>query len=153
MKHKVLEQMLVLEEELQFKYFNNHTAWEIGCAIKKVAEKNGLSVVIEIFCFGQILFSYAMSKTSIEHQNWVRRKRQAVLCYGQSSYYLGQYNAFRQRKFEEQAHIDANEYCAHGGSFPIRIKHCGLVGAVTVSGLPQIDDHNLVIGVLRGYLK
>ncbi|WP_336314494.1 heme-binding protein [Vibrio tubiashii] len=51
-----------------------------------------------------------------------------------------------------QAHIDATEYCAHGGSFPVRIKHCGVVGAITVAGLPQLDDHNLVVSVLRKYL-
>ncbi|MGX9522529.1 heme-binding protein [Vibrio mediterranei] len=67
------------------------------------------------------------------------------------SYYHGQYNASKLRKFEHQAHHDAKKYCAHDGSFPIRIKGSGLVGAITVSGLPQADDHSLIVNTLRGY--
>ncbi|MGR5361322.1 heme-degrading domain-containing protein [Vibrio mediterranei] len=144
-------QFLEQEIELQFAQFNNETAWTLGCAIKQETEKLSASVAIEIYAFEQVLFSYAMPETSKDHQDWVRRKRQSVLRYGHSSYYLGQYNASKQREFENQAHIDAREYCAHGGSFPIRIKGSGLVGAITVSGLPQADDHNLVVNTLRGY--
>ncbi len=151
MSSEHLTQLLAQETELQFAQFNNETAWKLGCEIKQETEKLSESVAIEIYAFEQVLFSYAMLKTSKDHQDWARRKRQSVLCYGHSSYYIGQYNATKQREFESQAHIDAREYCSHGGSFPIRIKNCGIVGAITVSGLPQEDDHNLVVNTLREY--
>ena len=37
---------------------------------------------------------------------------------------------------------------SHGGSFPIRVQNAGLVAAVTVSGLPQRADHELVVEAL-----
>ena len=40
------------------------------------------------------------------------------------------------------------DYACHGGSFPIQVKGGGCVGVVTVSGLPQRDDHILVVQVL-----
>ena len=33
----------------------------------------------------------------------------------------------------------------HGGSFPVNVENAGIIGAVTVSGLPQLQDHLLVV--------
>ncbi len=151
MSSENLTQLLAQETELQFAQFNSKTAWKLGYAIKEATEKLSASVAIEIYAFEQVLFSYAMPGTSKDHQDWARRKRQSVLRYGHSSYYLGQYNSSKQREFENQAHIDVREYCAHGGSFPIRIKGSGVVGAITVSGLLQEDDHILVVNTLREF--
>ena len=45
--------------------------------------------------------------------------------------------------FEEQMRLDPDEYAAHGGGFPITVRGVGVVGVVTVSGLPQLEDHAL----------
>ena len=37
---------------------------------------------------------------------------------------------------------------SHGGSFPITVDGVGCIGVVTVSGLPQRDDHELVVEAL-----
>jgi uncharacterized protein (UPF0303 family) len=49
---------------------------------------------------------------------------------------------------------DLNEadYAWHGGCFPIRVEGQGVVATVTVSGLPQRDDHKLVTDVIADYL-
>jgi uncharacterized protein (UPF0303 family) len=43
-------------------------------------------------------------------------------------------------------------FAAHGGAFPIRIKDVGVVGTVTVSGLPQADDHAFVTEMIGAFL-
>ena len=153
MNTDMLNALLMQEDELQLHYFNHRTAWELGNLIKLAADKLSAAVAIEIYAFEQVLFSYAMQGTAKDHQEWLRRKRQSVLRFGHSSYYQGQYNASKNRDFEAQPHIDPKEYCAHGGSFPIRVKNSGMVGAVTVSGLPQEMDHQLVIDGLREVIK
>ena len=44
--------------------------------------------------------------------------------------------------------LDPRDYTAHGGCFPIRVRGTGMVGTVTVSGLPQKEDHALVVETL-----
>lgn len=149
MNDEILTELLTQEEELQFHYFNNATAWELGNLIKIAAEKLSVSVSIDVYAFEQVVFSYAMPGTSKDQQDWIRRKRNSVMRFGHSSYYQGQYNAAKNRDFEAIPYLDPKEYCAHGGSFPIRIKNCGIIGAVTVSGLPQETDHQLAVDAIR----
>ncbi|WP_432468342.1 heme-degrading domain-containing protein [Agarivorans sp. Z349TD_8] len=149
----ILPDLLLQESELQFERFNNQTAWQLGCKLKELAEEKNVLIAIEVYAFNQNLFSYAMHGTQLDNQHWIKRKRQTVLRFGHSSYYVGQYNQAKNRAFEQQAHINAYEYCAHGGAFPLRIKDCGLVGVVTVSGLPEEEDHQMVIDALTGLVK
>jgi uncharacterized protein (UPF0303 family) len=44
--------------------------------------------------------------------------------------------------------LPTNDYASHGGSFPLIVKGAGVVGSVTVSGLPQRADHELVVEAL-----
>lgn len=153
MNSEILTELLAQEDEIQLSHFNNHTAWELGHLIKLAAEKLSVSVAIEVYAFEHVLFSYFMHGTNKDNHDWIKRKRQTVMRFGHSSYYQGQYNASKNRDFEAQPHIDPKEYCAHGGSFPIRIKNSGLIGAVTVSGLPQETDHQLAVDALREVMK
>jgi uncharacterized protein (UPF0303 family) len=149
MNNEILNQLSAQEEELQLLHFNNATAWELGNLIKAGAEKISAAVSIEVYAFEQVVFSYAMPGTTKDQQDWIRRKRQAVMRFGNSSYYIGQYNASKNRDFEAIPHLDPKEYCAHGGSFPLRIKNSGIIGTVTVSGLPQETDHQLAVDAMR----
>ncbi|WP_049629163.1 heme-degrading domain-containing protein [Cellvibrio sp. pealriver] len=153
MNNEILKALLAQEDELQLHHFNNATAWELGNLIRLGADKISASVSIEVYAFEQVVFSYAMPGTSKDQQDWIRRKRQAVMRFGNSSYYLGQYNAAKNRDFEAIPYLDPKEYCAHGGSFPIRIKNGGIIGAVTVSGLPQETDHQLAVDAMRDIVR
>ena len=54
--------------------------------------------------------------------------------------------------FEQSSRLDIDQYAAHGGAFPVIVRNVGVVGTVTVSGLPQEEDHRLVVDVLREFL-
>jgi uncharacterized protein (UPF0303 family) len=149
MTNDLLSTLLAQEDELQLHHFNNATAWELGTLIKAEADRNAAPIAIDIYGFEQVLFSYFMPGTNKDNQDWINRKRQSVMRFGHSSYYTGQYNLLKNRNFETIPHLDPKEYCAHGGSFPLRIRNSGLIGAVTVSGLAQEVDHQMVIDALR----
>ena len=53
---------------------------------------------------------------------------------------------------KEKYLIPSSDYAAHGGAFPLIIRDVGVVGTITVSGLPQQEDHELVVTTLKQFL-
>lgn len=140
------------ENDIQFTEFNNETALEVGLALLEAAHATGKAVTIDIFRAGQQLFHYAMSGTNADNDAWIRRKSNVVLRFGHSSYYIGTYLKNMGQSIEQKYLLPESEYGAHGGSFPLTIRNVGVVGAITVSGLPQAEDHELVVSTLRAFL-
>ncbi len=64
-----------------------------------------------------------------------------------SSYRVGRSFALQDDSLEGLMGLPSRDYARHGGSFPLSVKGGG-IGAVTVSGLPQREDHSLVVQVL-----
>ena len=48
--------------------------------------------------------------------------------------------------------VEPRLFAPHGGSFPIRVRDVGVVGSVTVSGLPEADDHAFVVEMIEAFL-
>ncbi len=44
------------------------------------------------------------------------------------------------------------EYAMHGGGFPLTLAGAGCVGCVVCSGLPQREDHNMVVRAMAQIL-
>ena len=72
--------------------------------------------------------------------------------FGHSSFYIGQLLKSKGKRLEEAYLIPESEYAPHGGCFPVIVKDTGMVGTITVSGLPQEEDHKLVVQAIRDYL-
>jgi uncharacterized protein (UPF0303 family) len=66
---------------------------------------------------------------------------------------MGQFLKSRGASIEEAFLIPESDYAPHGGCFPVILKNTGMVGTITVSGLPQEEDHKLVVQVIREYLS
>ncbi|MEZ8101614.1 heme-degrading domain-containing protein [Vibrio bivalvicida] len=147
-----LNQLLAQEAELQFEAFNNRTAWELGSLIKSRAEAKQVNVAIEIVRNGHRLFSFAMADTSRDNHCWIERKRNVVDRYEHSSWYMGQYYKAKGKTIDQASLVDGKEFAPYGGSFPLIIRGVGVVGSVSVSGLPQYEDHKLVVDTITEYL-
>ena len=81
-----------------------------------------------------------------------QEQRRAARRFGHSSLLIGQRHRDRGTTFEDATGLPRDTYAAHGGAFPIRITDAGVIGTVTVSGLPQIEDHALIVEALRRFL-
>jgi uncharacterized protein (UPF0303 family) len=139
------------EELLQFHAFDHTTAWLLGESIKKHCETQNLAVTIEIRICRETVFSYAMAGTSPNNADWARRKRNTTELQQRSSYAVGL--ALQEGEtLESQSGLPPRDYAHHGGSVPIRVKGVGFVGAATISGLPQRDDHNMVVQAMAALI-
>jgi uncharacterized protein (UPF0303 family) len=144
-----LEKIALQEKRLQFKHFDAEVAWSVGTALKAAAERCQAAVAIDIQLHAHPLFLYAMPGTSPDNLDWIRRKRNVVMRYHRSSYAIG---LKHQLAHTTPPALDPKDYSTHGGSFPIFLAGTGCVGTITVSGLPQRDDHGLIVSVLQGFL-
>ncbi|MFI9380076.1 heme-degrading domain-containing protein [Kutzneria sp. NPDC052558] len=140
------------ERRLVFERFDYDDAWELGARMVAAARERGLPVVVSIERNGQRLFHAALPGTAADNDAWVERKVRVVRRYGRSSYQVGCHFRAEGGAFEEKSRLDPDLYAAHGGSFPLTIRDVGVVGSITVSGLPQADDHAFVVEQLERFL-
>lgn len=148
----VLSQLLQLEQELQFAKFNEAVAWQIGSQLVEQGRREKLPITIDIMRGQHQLFHASLPGTSADNDEWVKRKVRLVYRFGHSSFYMGQLLKSKGKRIEEAYLISETEYAPHGGCFPVIVKGTGVVGTITVSGLPQEEDHKLVVQTIRDYL-
>ncbi|ODV82205.1 uncharacterized protein CANTADRAFT_93388 [Suhomyces tanzawaensis NRRL Y-17324] len=140
-------------EYIELPQFQVDTAWTIGNHARDIAvsEFASKSVVIDIrLTSGHVLFhTVTGSGATFDNDEWVRRKAQTVFRFGKSSFYWGQKLRLKGNTLEQNNYISEENYATHGGSIPIRVKGVtGVVGALTISGLAQEQDHELALKVL-----
>ena len=148
-----LQNLLQEEADLQFPHFNEDTAWEIGSWLVEHAKTHNLPITVDIMRGQQQVFHASRPGASAHNDEWVKRKVKLVYRFGHSSFYIGQSLKSKGKTIEESYLISESEYAPHGGCFPILIHGTGMVGTITVSGLPQEEDHRLVVLAIRTYLK
>lgn len=147
-----LATLLRQEEALRFTRFTNEDALALGLRFIEAARARGLAVTIDIARHGQQLFHYAFAGTSADNDLWIQRKNRVVNHFGHSSFYVGTLLRGRGQTMDENFLLDGTRYAAHGGAFPLTIRDVGVVGTITISGLPQAEDHALVTSVLAAFL-
>jgi uncharacterized protein (UPF0303 family) len=147
-----LERVGLQERELRLSRLDARVAWELGVRLRTMAEERGLAVAIDVRRFGQPLFYAALEGTTADNVEWVRRKSNVVARFHRSSYAVGLKLKAKNESLAEQQGLQLADYAAHGGSFPLAVEGAGVVGSVTVSGLPQRADHELVVEAFCGLL-
>jgi uncharacterized protein (UPF0303 family) len=147
-----IDRVALQEERLQFTGFDAGDAWTVGTRLRAVAEQRLLPVAIDIQVSGHPVFLTMMPGATPNNLDWIRRKRNVVVRYERSSYAIGLQLQRDQTTLTEQVGVEARDYAAHGGCFPIRVRGTGFIGSIGVSGLPQRADHELIVEVLTGVL-
>ncbi|KAF2216563.1 hypothetical protein CERZMDRAFT_89915 [Cercospora zeae-maydis SCOH1-5] len=158
MPPRELEDIASLENALVFPTFTAQTAWALGSLLRTRLLDFGKPAVIDISLAqgNHCLFrAVTHSGTVPDNDFWVVRKRNTVLRFGSSTWYM--HNKF---KGDEEAFAakfalgsKAGEYAIHGGGFPVRVQGAeGIVAAIVVSGLKQEQDHGIIVQTVSDYL-
>jgi uncharacterized protein (UPF0303 family) len=137
------------ERDLIFTRFGYAEAWRLGSLLVELATARSLPVAIDIRRGTQQLFHAALAGSTADNDAWIERKVRVVQRYGASSYLVGRRLAARGQALDASQGVDPAQFAAHGGAFPVRVEAAGVVGVVTVSGLPQAEDHALVVEAIE----
>ena len=136
------------ERGLVFANFDAEVAWSLGNTLRTLAVARKAPVVIDIRRFGdpdQQFFYTSLNGTTPDNARWIERKVKVVSRFHRSSYAAGLYLQEQGVTFEQKYSLPDADYATHGGAFPLTVAGAGIIGSVTVSGLPQRADHELVV--------
>ncbi len=150
--NELSEQLKIEERELRVDDFTLDDAWALGTRMRHDAAAQGLPIVIGIVLGAQRAFHAALPGASADNDEWLARKTRVALRYGQASLAVGEGFRDQGKAFDADARLDPREFAAHGGVVPLRLPGGTVIGAVGVSGLPQLDDHAFVVKHLREHL-
>jgi uncharacterized protein (UPF0303 family) len=150
---ELLDELTAQEARLVFDRFDEQTAWEVGVALRDAGLAAELPIAISIRRNGQELFHAGLPGASADNDSWLARKSAVVDRYGRSSLRVGEEFRVRGQSFDEDSRLDVAAFAAHGGAFPIVIRGTGCVGSIAVSGLPQLEDHRLVVETIEAVLN
>jgi uncharacterized protein (UPF0303 family) len=143
-----LARIALQEEQLQFASFDERTAWRLGSVLHALATARHLAIVVDVRRINQPLFYAALPGTTPDNPEWVRRKSNLVFRFHRCSYAIGLELQEKQSNLLDRYGLPISDYVSHGGCFPLRVEQSGVVATVTVSGLPQRADHELVVEAL-----
>lgn len=132
--------------------FDADFGWQIGAHLHEIARARSLPIAIDVRTFGQPIFYSALAGATPDNADWVRRKSNTVAQFRCSSYAVGLRLAESAATLSEKFGLSNADYATHGGGFPLTVQGAGVIGSITVSGLPQRDDHGLIVEALCALL-
>jgi uncharacterized protein (UPF0303 family) len=137
--------------ELQFTRFTNDDAVALGQLLVQLGVGRNLPIAIGISKSDHLLFRAALDGATPDNDVWLEAKARTAARYLAPSLLVGLRARRHGGRFEDNPMVDRTMHAAHGGSFPLYIRGVGPVATVTVSGLPQLEDHRLVVEALRTF--
>ncbi|MFI7006879.1 heme-degrading domain-containing protein [Streptomyces sp. NPDC050145] len=147
-----VEELEEQERTLILDSFSYEDAWRLGTLLVELARGRQAPVAIDITRGGQQVFHAALPGSTPDNDAWIARKRRVVERYHASSHLVGSRFRAKGTTFEASSRLDPDVYAAHGGAFPLRVRDAGVIGVLTVSGLPQLEDHALATEALAAFL-
>jgi uncharacterized protein (UPF0303 family) len=138
---------------LIFQEFNSNIALEIGLILVNQARAEQKSITVDITMGSHQLFHCALEGTTDENDQWVIRKNRVAIKFQKSSYYISMLLKFQNKTIEEAYDLSSVEYAPFGGAYPIITVNNGFIGTITVSGLPDYEDHEMVVNAVKWYLN
>lgn len=145
----LLEEIEHQEAGLEFSSFSHDDARRLGELIAGLADARHLAVAVDVRRGEQQVFHAAFAGTTADNDSWIVRKNATVRRFEQSS--LAVRLKLGARGAESRG-LDPAVYAFAGGCVPVKVAGM-LVGTASVSGLPDTEDHALVVEAMRAFLQ
>lgn len=132
---------------------SNDDAVDIGLLAVKLARIRHLTIAIEVHRAGRVMFRAALPGSTPDNDRWLSGKARVVSSFHHSTLYERVRHEENDIDFYAATGLAPESFAAHGGGVPLAIKGTGVIGALIVSGLPQVEDHKFAMDVLFRYLE
>ena len=136
-------------EQLEFSSFSAKDSLHLGELALSIARSRGLPIAIEVWRTDRLVFKAALPGTSAENDDWLRRKKNVADKFEDSTMAVRVRHEEQGLDFNTATLLPLVDYAAHGGGSPIKVIDTGTVGFFGISGLPQVEDHKLIIECLE----
>ena len=148
-----LARIALQEERLQFERFDADVAWTIGSWLRNTAAAQNQSIAIDITLAQAPLFYHAMRGATPNNAEWIRRKKNVMSRFHKSTYAVGLEYQRSNSTLEARTGAPLVDFVTDGGCFQIRIMcSAAVLGSITVSGLPERQDHELVVRAIAEHI-
>lgn len=147
-----IQKIIGQEQGLVFPAFDEHLAFALATVIRERAVTETLGIACGIRLWDRPLVYFGMPGATADNEHWIRRKSNVVQRLQKASYRAKLENN-DERSFPPHRNLPVEDFALSGGSFPIRVKGAGVIGAATVSGLHERVDHEIVVHAICTVLK
>jgi uncharacterized protein (UPF0303 family) len=127
-------------------------ALEIGEIAKSIAVLRKLPLAIQVRLGDWIIYHASLPGSTPENHWWIDRKASVVSLKHHSTLYERLSAEERGVDWHKENNLPDKTHAIHGGGIPLITKKDGFVGALLISGLPQVEDHLLGVEVLTEFL-
>ena len=147
-----LDELRDQERRLVLPSLDENAAIDIGMQLLGMAIERDLAVTIEIRKGSRVVFRAARAGTNAHNDVYVAGKARVVEHFGHATLYERLRHEEAGTTFAEATSLSFPEYAPHGGGVPLIVEGTGPVGVAVMSGLPQQDEHALIVECLEAYL-
>jgi uncharacterized protein (UPF0303 family) len=145
-------QLITEEQILALPSMDISNALEIGEIAKSLSVKRNLPVAIEVRLDDWTVYHVSLPGSKPENDWWIARKARVVMLKHHSTLYERVSAQERGVDWHKENNLSDETHAIFGGGLPLITIDKGFVGALLVSGLPQVEDHLLGVEVLTEFL-
>lgn len=144
-----LEALAREQEELRLDRFDYDFAWRLGARMRDAAAGGGLPVAITVAHGSDLVFAALLPGATPDNLDWAARKRAVARRFHRSSLAMRLEAEAKGHDFHRRYRLPEADFAASGGGVPLILRGGTLIGTAGVSGLPDVEDHRLVVEALR----
>jgi len=148
----LIERLAAENAEIDFSSLSHADAFTIGSDLVREGMAAESPIAVSIVFGEQRVFHAALAGSNADNDLWLERKLRVVARYNEPSHLVGERWRAKGRDIVELAAPGSLFLPAPGGGFPLRVRG-SLVGGIALSGLTDLEDHDLVVAALRRHLQ
>jgi uncharacterized protein (UPF0303 family) len=136
---------------IELDHFTSEDAFDLGTLAAVVTQEWGVSLSVDIVIGDYLVYRARLGATGPGNDPWLSGKAAVVKHYGESSLLVKLRQEATGIPFTDLPH-DHEVMKAHGGSIPIYVDG-KLTATITMSGEPDVVDHEAASEALRRYVE